>query len=121
MAKVKYAEFNIAGTVFLAGSAAFVKGPTQNVTLSDGSTKKQYLRNQITVLQLECEPLDLDAEKQAGYYYGSASLTSLRLVCDYFFFKNGYEDKKPAVVKKIGQEEEEKDRGRSRGRGGRSR
>ena len=38
-AKIEFAEFGIAGAVYLAGGAAFVKGPTQTVTLTDGSTK----------------------------------------------------------------------------------
>ncbi len=66
----------------------------------------QNLRNQITVLQTETEPLDITAEHQAGYYYGNASLVVLKLACEYVFFKiddpnskRDYEECKPAPVK----------------------
>lgn len=71
-------------------------------------------RNQITVLETQMEAVDIDAERTAGYYYGPASLTVLRLTCEYTFFKDqnekaktGYEYYKPKPVKDANVKEEE--------------
>lgn len=58
-------------------------------------------RNQITVLETQWEPVRIQVENENGYYYGSASLTVLRLLCEYSFFKVGYEQLKPKPVKKL--------------------
>jgi hypothetical protein len=58
-------------------------------------------RNQITVLDMQTESLDIEAEQAAGFHYGPGSLTLLRLNCEYFFFKSGYEEFKPEAVKKL--------------------
>jgi len=58
-------------------------------------------RNQITILKLQIDPVDMEAEKTLGYRYGVASLSVLRLVCEYVFFKAGYEAYKPEPVKKL--------------------
>jgi len=58
-------------------------------------------RNQITVLDMQTEPLDIEAEQAAGFHYGPGSLTLIRLNCEYFFFKSGYEEFKPEAVKKL--------------------
>ena len=58
-------------------------------------------RNQITVLDMQVEPLDIEAEQAAGFHYGPGSLTLLRLNCEYFFFRSGYEEFKPEAVKKL--------------------
>lgn len=58
-------------------------------------------RNQITILKLQIDPVDMEAEKTLGYRYGVASLSVLRLVCEYVFFKAGYEAYKPDPVKKL--------------------
>jgi len=61
----------------------------------------QYTRNQITVLQIMIEPLEIDLEKQSGFYYGPGSLAVLRLIGEYVFFKSGYEAHMPKPVKDI--------------------
>jgi len=58
-------------------------------------------RNQITILKLQIDPVDMEGEKAVGYRYGVASLSVLRLVCEYVFFKAGYEAYKPDPVKKL--------------------
>jgi len=70
-------------------------------------------RNQITVLDMRVEPLDVEVEQAAGFHYGPGSLTLLRLNCEYFFFKSGYEEFKPEAVKKLflGQEAQSPQRG----------
>jgi len=67
-------------------------------------------RNQITVLNLEIEPVDVLAEEKAGYYYGPSSLVVLRIDCEYVFIKSGYEKFMPIPVKASFQTE---DKGRS--------
>jgi len=62
---------------------------------------KEIRRNQITVLQMDIEPLDISVEQDGGYYYGSGSFKVLRLTCEYIFFKSGYQDLMPAPVQEI--------------------
>jgi hypothetical protein len=68
---------------------------------SDGTISKQNKRNQITVIQINVEPINLDAEKDAGYYYGPASLKVLRLVGEYIFFSQGYQHNMPQPLEEI--------------------
>jgi len=63
-------------------------------------------RNQITVLDMQLVPLDVQGERAAGYHYGTASLGVLRLNCEYVFFKAGYERIQPAPVKALFQQDQ---------------
>ena len=72
---------------------------------ADGTTAAKNKRNQITVLQLQQEPLDVDSEMEAGYFYGQGSLTTLRLVCEYIFFRQGYARLMPEPVKELFEQE----------------
>jgi len=67
----------------------------------DGTNLKQNKRNQITVIHLNIEPVNIEAESSAGYYYGPASVKVLRLVGEYVFFAGGYEKYLPQPVKDI--------------------
>ncbi len=58
-------------------------------------------QSQITVLQMTLDPIDPEAEKNAGYYYGPGSLVTLRMICEYTLFKSGYSDIMPADVKAL--------------------
>ncbi len=62
-------------------------------------------RNQISVLDISTAPLNIESEKQAGYYYGRASLSVLRINCEYAFFKfkdaTQYAKKMPTAVKDL--------------------
>jgi len=80
---------------------------TSTVDPSDGSVRDQNKRNQITVLQIQHEPVDVDGEQEAGYYYGQASLTTLRLICEYIFFREGYAKLMPKPVKELFEQEEQ--------------
>jgi len=66
---------------------------------NNSSKTTKHNRNQITVLQIMIEPLEIDLEKQSGFYYGPGSLGVLRLVGEYVFFKSGYETNMPIPVK----------------------
>lgn len=76
----------------------------EKVTEVKGVNESETIRrNQITVLQYETLQVDHKNEKKDGYYYGNDSLTGLRLVCEYVFFKEGYDHLKPQVVKDAGK------------------
>jgi hypothetical protein len=66
-----------------------------------GSSEINNLRNQITVLEMHMERIDVELEKNSGYYYGSGSNCILRLICEYTFFKKGYEHLMPEPVKNL--------------------
>jgi len=74
---------------------------TTELKKEDGSVENTHRRNQITVLTIRISPIQANREKDAGYYYGYACLNELRLICEYVFFKDGYEKKKPEPVKKF--------------------
>ena len=82
----------------------------------NGQELRQNERNQIVILQMVLDPVDVEAEDEAGYYYGAASLGVLRLTCQYSFFKAGYEGHVPDAVKKLLEPEEESASKRSTGR-----
>ncbi|MBN1844975.1 MAG: hypothetical protein JW810_04790 [Sedimentisphaerales bacterium] len=74
---------------------------SEKVTLAtalDGTPRNQNRRNQITVLQVDVEPIDIQAEKDAGYFYGGGSLQVLRVTGEYIFFHKGYQDWMPQPV-----------------------
>ncbi len=56
-------------------------------------------RNQITVLQYDLLPVNIQAEEIDGYYYGSGSLVQANIICEYVFFKAGYDSKVPESIK----------------------
>ena len=67
----------------------------------DGRSVQSNKRNQIVVLEMNMEPVDIEAEQQAGYYYGAASVAELRVVCEYSFFRDGYRRHVPGAVKEL--------------------
>ena len=69
--------------------------------LADGTTERADKRNQITVLQVLQDPVFFEDEIEAGYHYGSASVCVLRLICEYIFFREGYQDDIPTSVKDL--------------------
>lgn len=66
--------------------------------LQGEKTSQDCERSQITVLQLITNTVDIQAERDAGYYYGSGSLVELRVICEYVFFHQGYAALIPNVV-----------------------
>jgi len=77
-----------------------------NALQSQKEAGKINQRNQITVLEWQMEPLEIEKEKFAGFHYGSGSLTTLRLICEYIFFREGYAKYMPKPVKKLFEEDE---------------
>jgi hypothetical protein len=73
----------------------------------DRQDPDRHKRNQISVLEYVLEPIDVEQEIAAGYHYGPASLGVMRIVCEYFFFKSGYEKYKPEPVKDLLRQDEE--------------
>ncbi len=57
-------------------------------------------RNQITVLQFNVNPVNIQAEEAAGYYYGAGALVQVDTICEYVFFRSGYEAQMPDIIKK---------------------
>ena len=102
---VDVVHFELAVVVDSSSINDFI-GSLQSATTTDGPDGLPIRRNQITVLQMQIEPLDIEAEQTAGYYYGSGSIKVLRLICEYTFFKGKadaevqgiYRSSKPKVV-----------------------
>lgn len=97
-----------------------LQGPKSMEVEIDGQTTT-ISRSPITVLQMTIEPVNIEMENTAGYYYGSGSFTTLRLVCEYIFFTNKnapreqqilYERSKPQPVLEIFDTEEDNSRRR---------
>ncbi|MFC1783919.1 hypothetical protein ACFL02_10115 [Planctomycetota bacterium] len=70
-------------------------------TQPDGGTISENRRNQMAVLQMQIDPIDIAAENQQGYYYGSASIKRLSLTCQYIFFRSGYDEVMPPAIKDL--------------------
>jgi len=70
-------------------------------SILSADSSDSYERNQITVLQMEIDSVDIAAENREGYYYGSASVKKLSLICEYVFFQSGYEAYMPASIRSI--------------------
>lgn len=58
-----------------------------------------FAHNQITILQSTFVAVDRLHEFHSLYRYGQDAVVELRLVCEYVFNKNAYDDIKPAEVK----------------------
>lgn len=72
--------------------------------LTTNSDLNSLGRNQITVLDFQIEPLDLENENKAGYYYGTGSLCVLSVAAEYLFFNDKqttYEQKKPQPIREL--------------------
>jgi len=66
----------------------------------DGEGPEQtFLHNQITVLENNVIPVDLEGLDHATYRYGADAVVDLDLICEYIFQKAGYEGVKPQVIK----------------------
>ena len=73
----------------------------------DREDPDRHKRNQISILEYVLEPVDVEQEIATGYHYGPASLGVMRIVCEYFFFKSGYEKYQPEPVKSLFRQDEE--------------
>ena len=69
---------------------------------------KSAVHNQITVLQTRTAPVIADSELHEYYRYGDDAVTTLVVVAEYIFNRNGYKSIQPKTVKEyLGQEDEE--------------
>jgi len=65
-----------------------------------GDAQEQTLKhNQITVLESSISPVNRDDGVHGLYRYGDDAVVTLDLICEYIFYKSGYEEIEPAVVK----------------------
>ncbi len=73
--------------------------------------------NQITVLNYKHSAIDQDGPEHDYYVYGDEAVVRLDLVCEYFFYKEGYAAVKPEPIKILTGELEAEDDGGGRSRG----
>lgn len=68
---------------------------------SGDEPEHQFVHNQITILDYEMKPVNVQEDYQQGYQYGDASVVKLNLVCEYVFDRGGCEPIKPESIKKM--------------------
>ncbi|AQT68607.1 hypothetical protein STSP2_01775 [Anaerohalosphaera lusitana] len=61
--------------------------------------EQTFEHNQITVLEYAQGAIDPDAEVHDNYRYGDSPVVRLDLVCEYIFYKKGYDEIKPKSIK----------------------
>lgn len=69
-------------------------------TWQEAGKTEAGIHNQITILQFSVEPVIRDNPVHSYYRYGKAAVVQLNLVCEYLFYRKGYDAFKPDVVKK---------------------
>jgi hypothetical protein len=57
--------------------------------------QKLFKHNQITILESRISPIDLEQKEHLRYRYGKDAVVEVELVCEYVFYKKGYEAIKP--------------------------
>jgi hypothetical protein len=65
-----------------------------------GDAVRIFKHNQISILESQIRPVDLNSKEHQRYRYGNDAASEVDLVCEYIFNKKGYETIKPAPVKK---------------------
>jgi len=65
----------------------------------DDKPEQTFKHNQITVLESNIIPIDLEDPEHGSYRYGNEAVVGLDLTCEYLFIKAGYEEVKPELVK----------------------
>ena len=84
------------------------KEHTFRVGYAETGAEKTYKHNQITILQSEVEPIDLNDIVHKNYRYGNGAIVRLNFVCEYVFYRNGYDMIKPETIKiLLNQEDKE--------------
>ena len=58
-----------------------------------------FKHNQITILESNIQPIDLESAEHAFYRYGEDAVVELDLICEYIFNKAGYDKIKPQAIK----------------------
>ncbi len=65
--------------------------------------EKLFKHNQITILESRISPINLDGKEHLRYRYGKDAVVEVELVCEYVFYKKGYEAIKPDLGVKPAQ------------------
>lgn len=68
----------------------------------DGKAPEEnYNHNQITILEYSQEPVVRDEISHEKYRYGNAAVVKLNMICEYIFYRTGYDEIKPEKVKDL--------------------
>lgn len=66
--------------------------------------QQKFKHNQITILQSTIESVDRQSANHVRYRYGQNAVVQLNLICEYFFYREGYDVIKPkTVMNQLGQ------------------
>ncbi len=89
----------------------------------NGKADEQILRhNQISVLKMAAKPILPESDEHKLYRYGDDANVELNLICEYVFYRAGYDKIKPKPIKEaLGQFEKPEEPSRTSGRSRRSR
>ncbi|MGA2171512.1 MAG: hypothetical protein ABSG82_00680 [Sedimentisphaerales bacterium] len=63
-------------------------------------TVRVLKHNQISILESQIKPIDLNAKEHQRYRYGQESVVEVVLVCEYIFNKEGYQEVEPDLETK---------------------
>ena len=66
---------------------------------SGDEEERLFRHNQITILESSIRPINPKHVNHRLYRYGKGSVVELSLVCEYIFYKEGYDETKPEVVR----------------------
>ena len=84
------------------------KSHVYRVGFKENGEEKNAVHNQITILDTKISAVDKEAPEHELYRYGNGAVMQLDLICEYQFYRKGYDDIKPEPVKKaLGQLEEQ--------------
>ncbi|MFA5785062.1 MAG: hypothetical protein WC962_09310 [Phycisphaerae bacterium] len=73
-----------------------------------GDEPEQVFRhNQITILEANIQPVNVNDSDNELYRYGDGSIVSLELICEYIFERAGYDEVEPEFIKSPGKEVED--------------
>lgn len=104
--KIDVVQFGMSVIVETARIPVFMKELLSEKThnfregYSASGQRSVFKHNQITLLSYTSKPVDRDDPVHADYRYGDRAVTSLEIVCEYIFHKDGYVEIMPEVVKK---------------------
>ncbi|MBN2018838.1 MAG: hypothetical protein JW749_01285 [Sedimentisphaerales bacterium] len=62
--------------------------------------ERQFQHNQITILESTVRPVQADSSDHYKYRYGPDAVAEVRLICEYIFYKKGYQPVNPEMVVK---------------------
>jgi hypothetical protein len=80
------------------------KNHTYRMNFQENGQVKNAVHNQITILDTEISAIDKAAPEHELYRYGDGAVMRMDLVCEYQFYRKGYDAIKPDPVKeRLGQ------------------